>query len=122
MNRLIGALCLAAGFAGTLAAMSWLLPFDYDPSLHVKFEHFKATKDDYTVLAIGASRVFREIVPDRLDSTFRARGIESRTFNMALAGMESLEAHFILEHVAALHPKNLRVVLVGTDLLPGNYE
>jgi len=107
-------LLFAVGFVATSKLIDRILPYDLDPLLHAKMTHFQRHKDEYTTLFIGDSRIYRELVPTQFDAALRSAGVESESFNLALLAMSIPEAHFLLERVAALRPKRLKYVIVGS--------
>lgn len=108
------ALCLlsVAAFACVCALLRPLVPWPEDFGLRAKFEYFRAHKDEFDLLLVGSSRVFRSFDPEILDAELLCRGLPLRSFNLGVGGMGAFEMDHTLKAALALRPARLRYALV----------
>lgn len=106
--------CLLAlfAFAAACALLRPLVPWPEDFGLRAKFEYFRAHKDEFDLLIIGSSRVYRAFDPEILDVALRDHGLQLRSFNFGVGGMGTFETDHTLKQILALRPARLRYVLV----------
>lgn len=102
-----GSLCLT-GFLAAGALVGSLVPWPEEYGLRSKFEYFAAHKDEFDVVYIGSSRVFRAFDPEVFDATLAERGRPLSSFNMGVGGMLSFEQDFVLQRLLELEPARLR--------------
>ena len=76
--------------------------------MRAKMLYFAEHKDEFDAVYIGASRVFRGLDPVRIDAELAERGIELRSFNLALGGMLPFEQDYLLHEVLDMEPARLR--------------
>ena len=88
----------------------------YIPLVSEKLEHFKANKDNYDVLFIGSSRVYRQVDPVLFDARLSQQGHNIQTFNFGFYGMKMPETYFWLEKIIDLQPKNLKWIVIEANL------
>ncbi|NOT28941.1 MAG: hypothetical protein HOP15_00675 [Planctomycetes bacterium] len=77
-----------------------------------KFAHFRAHADEYDLVYVGTSRVFRGFDPATFDQTLAELGHPLRSYNFGLVGMGYLEQRFIVDWILALRPARLRWLLL----------
>lgn len=77
-----------------------------------KLRYFAAHKDQYDVLFIGSSRIYRGVIPRRFDAALAAHGTPVRSFNFGIDSMAPHEANAVLRRLLALAPARLRWVVV----------
>ncbi len=100
---------------GVGAAVRPLLPLSPESASTRKFEHFAANKDDYDVLFIGSSQVYRHVDPARFDRLMAEAGHPVRSFNFGVAGMAALENRALITRIAALQPARLKWVFTDVQ-------
>jgi len=128
-TSLVGAAAAAGVFAlaflATCALVGAGLPLPRGSRLSTKLEHFAEHADEYDVVFLGSSKVYRHVDPALFDELTPERGPERRSFNMGVSGMAAIEIHFTVRELLARRPARLRWVLVdphtlGLDLLDQN--
>ncbi len=77
-----------------------------------KFAHFRAHADDYDLVYVGTSRVYRGFDPATLDQAMGEGGQPLRSYNFGLVGMGYLEQRYIVEWILSLEPARLRWLLI----------
>lgn len=64
-----------------------VLPFAWgDDSQYTKIQYFEKNHQKYNSLIIGGSLEYRQLNPEIIDSIAQSKGIDMRTFNMAIDG------------------------------------
>lgn len=106
-----GGLCLT-GFLATGALVGSLVPWPEEYGLRSKFEYFAAHKDEFDLVYIGSSRVFRAFDPSAFDAAVAAEGRPLSSFNLGVGGMLSFEQDFVLQRLLELEPARLRWVFL----------
>lgn len=104
-------LFLAVLFAA-LALLQPYSPLRYPPMLRDKVEYFERHKDEFDVLILGSSAIYRGIDPVLFDAELARRGHDLRSFNLAQPGMRSHHTDMLLRQVFATKPARLRWVLL----------
>ncbi|MEM7306008.1 MAG: hypothetical protein AAF682_05025 [Planctomycetota bacterium] len=119
LSALLYAALVAVGFFGVSAAIRPLVPWPSEYGLRDKFEHFEEHCDEYDLLFLGSSRLWRSIIPPRFDEEMALRGVELRSFNFGVGGMRVWEMDYVLHRVLELQPKKLKwIVIEGGDWDP----
>lgn len=77
-----------------------------------KFAQFRAHRDEYDLVYVGTSRVYRGFDPATFDQTLAELGHPLRSYNFGLVGMGYLEQRFIVDWILALRPARLRWLLI----------
>ncbi len=109
------ALC-GASFFGTAAAIRPLVPLPNEWGLAEKSDYFAAHKDEYDVVFVGSSHVWRSVIPEIFDHELALRGHEVKSFNFGVGGMRTWECDFTVRRILELKPAKLRwLVLEGGD-------
>jgi len=103
-------LAASIGFASVSTALRRLVPWPDDQGLWVKWEYFKAHKDEFDAVWIGSSLVLRDIDVRAIDAGLAAGGAELRSFNFGVGGMGPYEQDFLLHRLLELEPARLRYV------------
>ena len=112
-------LLCGVGFFGVSAAIRPLMPTPNEYGFDEKFEYFAEHKDEFDVLAIGSSRVWRGFIPEDFDAEMELRGESLRSYNLGVGGMRVWEMDYLLRQVLALKPAKLRYVFIeGGDWDP----
>lgn len=88
----------------------------YIPLVSEKMEYFESNKDNYDVVFIGSSRVYRHVDPEVFDEYLSTQGYDIQTFNFGFYGMKMPETYFWLEKVIDLQPKNLKWIVIEANL------
>lgn len=99
-----------------LAGLRALTPYPDDYGLGAKLEHFAEHRDEFDLVYLGSSRVYRSFVPELVDAELAARGHALRSFNLGVAGMGDFEADWLLREVLAMEPERLRRVVLEVPL------
>lgn len=108
LHMLLGLGAFFAVSAGVRAA----IPMPAEFGLRAKLDYFTAHADEFDAVFIGSSRVFRDIRPALLDSELDRAGIEFRSFNFGIGGMEDFEADHILRAVLDVAGERLQWVFI----------
>lgn len=106
--------CCAALMA--LVAVNWLitasLPWWWgDRRLATKMEHWLEHRDTYGVVFVGSSYTYRHVAPRVVDHELQRRGIEARSFNLAIDGMHLPQSSRVVEALLDT-PSSLDMVVV----------
>ena len=78
----------------------------------LKNEWFKKERDNFEIVFLGSSHVYRQLNPAILDSTLTARGHSLRSFNFGVPGMRFPEAVYMAHRTLDWAPKNLRFLVL----------
>jgi hypothetical protein len=79
--------------------------------------HLGAHGDDYSILLLGSSHVYRHLIPRILDEEVRlATGVPVRSFNLGAPGLALPEAFELLDRLVAGKASRLEWVVVDTTL------
>ena len=114
LATLLALVCFFATHAAIASAVSGrvelrLLP---DSTEAQKFAHFRAHADEYELVFVGTSRVFRGFDPATFDASMAERGHALHSYNFGLLGMGFLEERYVVEWILACHPARLRWILI----------
>lgn len=119
MRAAVLILLFGVGWVATQALVQPALPLPALEDLEPKLEHLTQAADEYTAVAIGSSRVFREVIPDVFDEQMRGLGRRHKLFNLGAKGMRVPEAVVILEWLLERRPEQLELVIFElTDCNP----
>lgn len=77
-----------------------------------KLDYFEADKDEYEVLFLGSSRMYRHLIPTTFDQEMADQGYELDSFNFGVYSMKFAESYFVLNKILALKPKNLQYIFM----------
>lgn len=77
-----------------------------------KFRHFARAADDYELVFIGSSRVYREFVPSLFDAELLRHGRNTRSFNFGMQGMRHPEMRYIAQWILRRRPAALRWLVI----------
>ena len=112
MSRLVssvGYVALSvASFAGVAQLQQPLVPWPEGFGLPAKMEYFVRHKDEFDVLYVGTSRFVRGVDNKLIDERLAERGIEVRSFNLAVGGMGSFEQDYLLHWALSHRPARLK--------------
>ncbi|HED66640.1 MAG TPA: hypothetical protein ENJ09_13920 [Planctomycetes bacterium] len=118
LGLIVGILCFVALSEAVGAGLARLLGprLAEDGMAAIKARHMAEHGDDYDVLFVGSSRVYRQIRPRVFDAECERAGAEVRSYNLGLAGMRFFEALRTAEALLSDPPASLDVlVLEGLD-------
>ena len=99
-------------FFAVSAGVRASIPMPAEFGLRAKLDYFTAHADQFDAVFVGSSRVFRDIRPTVLDAELEAAGIDFRSFNLGIGGMEDFEADHVLREVLAAKGGRLRWVFI----------
>ncbi|MGC9384957.1 MAG: hypothetical protein ACP5D6_10190 [Kosmotogaceae bacterium] len=85
------------------------------PVLSAKLKQFSERKDEYQVIFIGSSRIYRHIIPSKFDQFMASQGYPIQSYNFGVSGMTVPETHFVLKKILAMKPQNLEFVFLELD-------
>jgi len=105
---LLHALWWLVVFFGVARALSSVLPLPADAWTTPKLQLFEQHKDEYDIVFLGSSQIYRHVDPAVLDPLLAAAGYPLRSFNFGVSGMDALETRYVLEQVIAMKPARLR--------------
>lgn len=111
-------------FATFLVVMSLALlgldavrSYDGKDPMQVKLQHFAEHRDEYDLVFIGSSRIYRGFVPSLMEERLREAGEPLRAFNFGLLGLCTPGAELVVARIAELEPERLRWVLIDPESL-----
>lgn len=115
---------LAFMVAGLVAigAFWTLLPPDDSPNLGLlsqKAEHLRAAHDDYNVLLVGTSRVYRGVDPIQLQRAAEGHGCDIRAFNFGVSKLRATELRELKERVTPAMLQGYDLILMSPLSLSG---
>ncbi len=106
------AFCWALGllsFALVCLAIGKYFPQEVN-GISLKFSRFAAQKKHIDTIFVGSSRIYHGIDPAVFDRAMKAHGHPTRSFNVAMDGMNTEEAFGLVRHLLALHPRKLKTI------------
>ncbi|MEP6671034.1 MAG: hypothetical protein ABJF10_17875 [Chthoniobacter sp.] len=113
---MLRAMVLGACFFTAAAVTAWLvdgrLPFPAVPEISPRFRYFAGRKDEFDTVFIGSSRIRHQVIPQQFDAGTAAEGVKTHSFNLGYSGMWPPESYYYLRQVLALHPRQLRWVVI----------
>jgi hypothetical protein len=113
---------LLVGFAATTAALHALVPWPDEYGLRAKLEWFEERRDDFDVVFVGSSRVFRGVDPRAVDEELARAGYAWRSANLGVGGMSAYEIDYVLRLVVDRAGPRLKwLVVEGRDWDPDSY-
>ena len=77
-----------------------------------KLDDFELRKDEYDVVFLGSSQIYRHIDPEVFDALMVEAGHELTSFNMGVPGMAGLETRFVLKQLLAMEPARLKWIIM----------
>jgi hypothetical protein len=80
-----------------------------------KLRYFRAHADDYTVVFVGSSYVYREVSPAEFDAVTSERGVATRSFNFGIPGMDPPETYYLVDRILDAHPSRIAWVVIELD-------
>ncbi|HEX6884260.1 MAG TPA: hypothetical protein VF530_12855 [Planctomycetota bacterium] len=111
-RRVLALLALAGlGFALTAAALRPLVPWPEDYGLAAKLRWWEEHAQEYDLVFLGSSRVYRAFDPAAFEEELARHGRPLRAFNFGVGGVRPFEMDLILRAVLARAPERLRWVL-----------
>jgi len=78
----------------------------------LKMDYLEAHADEFSVVFVGSSRIYRHVDPDVVDEAARAEGVEVRSFNLGIDALNLIEMRTLLDRLARLGSPRLRYVLI----------
>ena len=113
-------LCLAAflvALSMALLASGSVRPLGGKDPMNLKLRHFAEHRDEYDLVFIGSSRIYRGFAPSVMEERLREEGVPLRAYNFGLLGLSMPGAELILRRIGELEPERLRWVLVDPESL-----
>lgn len=83
-----------------------------------KLDHLDAHADDYDIVFFGTSHLYRNLNPAMVDDELTSAGLNWRSLNLAIPGMNVLEAEMILDRLEKLAPARLKYVVMEPFFRP----
>jgi hypothetical protein len=80
-----------------------------------KLAWLEAHRDEYDVVFVGSSYVYRQLSPATFDAETARLGRATRSFNFGIPGMDPPESYFLVERVLAASGGRLRYVVLELD-------
>ena len=80
-----------------------------------KFEYLEKHKNDFEVIFLGSSRVFRGVDPALFDLRMAETGKPISSFNMGIPQMGGMETLHVLRRILGLESGRLRLVVVDPE-------
>ncbi len=77
----------------------------------VKLREFAERKDEFDLVFLGSSQIYRHVDPALFDEVMAAEGVPVHSFNFGVPGMGALENRWILEQVLAMEPARLETIV-----------
>jgi hypothetical protein len=106
-------LTLALGtFLVTTSLLRSPLPWPGGSGVAEKWTYLAEHADEYDVVMMGSSRVYRSFDPRLMEEVWRDNGHKLKAFNLAAPGVGRFEADFLLDQLLALKPAKLKLVIV----------
>lgn len=106
------AIVFFVAFCGACWGIREALPFPEVALVKPKLMHLAEHADRYDTLFLGSSRIYYQIIPALFDQLAAERGLPTRSFNAAIAGMRPPEDAFYFDYILRDAPKNLRWVFI----------
>ena len=85
-------------------------------ALEAKWAAFERCADDCHVVFLGTSHIERHIDPRVVDRTLAEQGMQVRSYNLGLPKMSVLEGAELIERLARLRPRRLKLVVMEPTL------
>jgi len=101
--------------ARTFVAAQW--PWQPGGSMADKLAAYEESAADYNTIAVGSSRVFRQVDPTTFDARMAELGYGTGTFNLGVAGMTAIETRDYLRRIMAVAPDGLEFVIIAPETL-----
>ena len=103
-------LLFLTGFAAVLLTVDRFRVDDFPYADRIAY--FEAHADRYDAVFLGASSMYRGVVPPVFDAAMAERGHPLRTFNLSAPGMRPHEANWLLRRILEDRPERLRWVFL----------
>ncbi|MEO8352429.1 MAG: hypothetical protein ABI680_11905 [Chthoniobacteraceae bacterium] len=98
---------------GLASGIHRVQPFPKLPGIYQKYLHYAEHREDYDVLFVGTSRVYKGLIPHVFDAeVMRRTGQTVRAFNFGYDAMWPPEEFYVLRRLLELHPQKLRWVIM----------
>ena len=86
-----------------------------------KFDHWQRHHDEYDVVFVGSSRVYRELSPFVFDHVLATRGHPLVAFNFGLPGMWMPETLHVVDWLLSFESERLRYVVIELQELDAKW-
>lgn len=83
-----------------------------------KLQDFAEHKDEYDLVFLGSSQLYRHVDPVLFDEILSEAGYSVRSFNFGVPGMGALENRWILRKILAMKPAKLKTIVFDAPI-PG---
>jgi hypothetical protein len=122
LTIVLSILLFAGAFYGvrTFVAAQWT--WQPDGTSANKLAAYAGTADQYNTVALGSSRVFRQVDPTSFDARMAELGYGTSTFNFGVAGMTAIEARDYLRRILELAPETLEFVVIAPEEVRGELK
>lgn len=101
----------------------WEVPLEVSGPEAIKGDHMRRHREDYDVVFVGSSRVYRQFPAYNFSNRMKAIGLEVTAYNMGLPGMRFLESLDVTDRLLRLRSEKLRwIVLELQDPEPNHRE
>lgn len=108
---LLSIACACAGFAAMAFAIRTQVPWQEEYGLATKIAWFDEHADEYDLVFLGSSRVFRGFDPQLFDAELKREGVELHSFNLGVGGVLPFEMDRMLRAVVERKPARLKWIL-----------
>ncbi len=98
-------------FLGSCLWIGSKLPHSPDSWTTPKLEYFAEHKDEYDLIFLGSSQMYRHVDPVQFDAAMAAAGKPVHSFNFGVPGMGALENRTILAQILAMKPAKLKTIV-----------
>jgi len=109
-------MAVGACFGLATAATAWFiggrLPFPSVPGISPRYRYLADRKDEFDTVFIGSSRIRHQVDPQQFDAETATQGAATHSFNLGYSGMWMPESYYYLRQILALHPRQLRWVVI----------
>jgi len=101
-----------AAFSFTAAALRSFIPLPENSGLRAKFDAWASHRDEYDMVFIGSSTLYRAIRPETVDAVLAHSGRPMRSINLAVPGMRGPEADALLDRILAIASARLQWIVI----------
>lgn len=109
-------LLAASAFVATAALLRDRLPGGTQHErTEIKFAHFRAHRDEFTLAFFGSSRVFRGFDPELFDRVCAEQGVRTRSYNFGIPGSHAIEIQHLLARLQGVAPERLDFALIDPE-------
>lgn len=107
-----------AVFLGCCLTIGHNLPRPPQSWTTAKLEDFAQHKDEYDLIILGSSQMYRHVDPEIFDRILAEAGHPLHSFNFGVPGLGALENRWILKQILAMKPAKLKTIVFDAPV-PG---